>query len=426
MNSTNHRSPLVCVFLIAVTVATLAAVPLRSKAGDWPQILGPTRNGIAADEKLVDVFPSTGPPVLWEREVGQGVAGVAVKGERVVLWHRDAEGDRATCCNKLNGDELWQSESFATNYQSAILDDSGPRCVPLIEGKRVFVYAGNGDLHCLNLDDGRTLWSRSLHADYATGAEAGYFGAGSTPILSHGKLWVNVGGGRAEAGIVALDPNSGETVWQGTTEGGSYSSPVVATIGGKERLIFLTRMNVLSLDPATGEVDWKVPFGKRGPTVNGANPLLFDYHVFLTAAYGLGGKCLELKLDEPRTVWERDDVMSSQFTTPIIVDGVAYGIDGRQDLGVARMRAFDPKSGEVFWTKEGFGKATLLLADDKLLALKTSGELVMISPDKSEYKELCSAEIMDSTCLALPALSDGLLFVRDQTKLRCIDLRPRK
>ncbi len=407
----------------AVVGGVFTSFAAVTHGGDWPQVLGPARNGVAKDERILDSFDADGPTELWTRDAGQGVGGVAVQGDRVVLFHRTAQGDRAECFRKLNGEVLWQSAHFTTRYQSTILDDSGPRCVPVIADGRVFLYASNGDLHCVKLDDGSTLWSRSLFADYATGAESGYFGAGSTPIVSEGKLWINVGGSRAEAGIVALDPETGKTLWKGTAEGGSYSSPVEVTIAGESRLIFLTRMNLLSLNPATQQVDWRVPFGQRGPTVNGASPLVFDGNILVTAAYGIGCKCVALKLTQPDVIWESQDAMASQYTTPIVVNGTAYGVDGRHDLGVARLRAFDPLTGDVLWTKKGFGKATLILADGKLLALTTAGKLVLIAPDKTAYKELASAQISDERCLALPALSDGLLFVKDQSSLKCLDLR---
>lgn len=353
-----------------------------AQSGDWPQILGPHRNGVADGETIVNSFPEAGPPVLWKMSVGEGVAGVAVQGDQVVLFQRTKEGDQALCLDRMTGRMMWQSEAFPSRYQSSILDDNGPRCVPLIANERVYLYAGNGGCYCLSLSDGSTVWKRSLFADYATGAEAGYFGAGSSPILSAGKLWLNVGGANANAGIVALDPATGQTVWQGTDEQGSYSSPIETQIGGEKRLLFVTRLNALSLNPVNGEIDWRVPFGKRGPTVNGANPLLFDGKLFLTAAYGIGAKCVELSLKQPKVLWENDDVMSSQFTTPIVIDGVAYGVDGREDLGVARLRAFDPLTGEIFWTEEGFGKATLIQAEGKLLALTTKGRLVMFARPK--------------------------------------------
>ncbi len=121
--------------------------------------------------------------------------------------------------------------------------------------------------------------------------------------------------------------------------------------------------------------------------------------------------------------WSADDVLSSQFVTPVAYQGVLYGIDGRQDAGVARLRAVDPLAKRVLWTQEDFGTATLLLADGKLLALKTDGTLVLIDPRPDAYRELARAKILEGTTQPLAALSDGFFHARDTDTLKCFDLR---
>ncbi len=105
--------------------------------------------------------------------------------------------------------------------------------------------------------------------------------------------------------------------------------------------------------------------------------------------------------------------MSSQYTTCVAAGGTLFGIHGRQDQGVARLRAFDPKTQKVYWTQDGFGTANLILADNKLLIMKTDGELILAAASREEYRPLAKAKIFDEVVQALPALADGLLYVRD-------------
>ncbi len=112
--------------------------------------------------------------------------------------------------------------------------------------------------------------------------------------------------------------------------------------------------------------------------------------------------------------------MSSQYSTCVHKDGVLYGIDGRQDLGVARLRAFDPRTGKVYWTEEGFGTGNLILAGDTLLVMKTDGQLVLAKASPRAYQELATAQPFDTTVQALPALSGGLLLARDTQTLKCL------
>jgi hypothetical protein len=123
-----------------------------------------------------------------------------------------------------------------------------------------------------------------------------------------------------------------------------------------------------------------------------------------------------------RVVYERQDLMSSQYMTSIVSDEVLYGVDGRADVGAASLRALRPLTGEVLWTRPDFGMATLILADQTLLAMKADGELVLFAADPRAYRELSRFRLCAGTTRALPALAAGRLYVRDERTLRCFDL----
>jgi outer membrane protein assembly factor BamB len=394
-------------------------------AGDWPQILGPRRNGIADDEHLNLEWPGGKPKTLWQRDVGDGVAGVAVADGRVVLFHRVGNQELVEAMEPLTGKVHWKV-GFPTSFRSQVSTaGDGPRCVPVIHRGNVFVFGAAGDLHCLKIADGNERWSRAALKEYKD--QEGYFGVGSAPIVEGDKLLVNVGGDRSGAGIVAFDLDTGKTVWKATDEQASYSAPTAATVDGVRHVIFATRLNLVSLDPETGAVRFRFPFGQRGPTVNGATPLVIDGHLFLSASYGIGAVFAKIGKTEAKTIWANDDVMSSQYPTCIYKDGFLYGVHGRQDGPPATLRCFDPKTGKVAWSKNGFGMASLILADGKLLVLKTDGNLVVAEPNSKEFRPLASARVLDAApgepALALPALANGLLYVRDSRTLKCLDLR---
>lgn len=398
-----------------------------ASAGDWPQILGPGRNGIAEDESIVASFPSGGPPLLWQRSVGSGYAGVAVLDGVAVLFHRRGGEEIVEALNATSGDVLW-SAAFSTDYRPSFIDDNGPRAVPVIHESRVYVYGAAGNLHCLALRSGKKLWSRNAFGEY--GAQRpfrgeppeGYFGIGSCPLVEGDKLLVNVGGASRQAGVVAFALKDGETVWTATDTRASYSSPVAATVDGVRHVFFATRLNTLSIDPETGQVRFEFPFGQPGPKVTGANPLVIDGHLFVTASYGVGAVYAKIGQDEAEFEWADDDTLSSQYTTCVEDDGVLYGIHGRQDIGRASLRCIDPAGHKVLWSEDGFGYATLIKADGKLLVMKTDGELVLAELNRSSYRELDRAQLLDGTARALPALSKGSLFVRDERTLKCVDI----
>jgi len=382
-------------------------------AGDWPQLLGPGRNGVATDEQLLDRFPAAGPRVVWQRAVGDGFAGVAVVGDLGVLFHRQAGEEVAEGFRPATGEVVW-TRRFPASYSGSLARDQGPRCVPILHEGSVYLCGAAGDLHCLAQTDGAVRWTRALGKEWKT--PEGYFGIGSTPVIAGDLLLWNAGapGGR---GVVALRLKTGETAWQATQEQASYSSPIVTEVAGQSQAIFVTRLQCLALNPQSGELLWQFPFGARGPTVNAATPLRIDDLLLVSASYGVGAHCARLSAGAPQEVWSNNETLSSQYTTGVVVDKRLYGIDGRADTGGARLRCIDPATGRVLWTVEDFGVAHLIAAGDKLLVQKDDGTLVLAQADPRAYRELGSHRVLKSTSRALPALANGRLFVRDERQL---------
>lgn len=410
-----HIVPIVAAGLF-LTLTCLA------NAGDWPQILGPQRNGRAENETLAATWPEKGPPLAWSYKLGSGYAGPAAVGKHVVVFHRVSDAERIEALDAASGKPLWKSDSPA-EYRGGINEDLGPRCVPLIHEGHVYTFGAAGELRCLSLL-GEKKWSRAVYADFE--GDEGYFGAGSTPLVVDDKLLLNVGG-KEGAGLVAFALATGKTLWKSTDEKASYSSPTVATIGGKKHAIFVTRMNTVSVDPASGEVRFRFPFGKSGPTVNAATPLVFDNQLFVSASYGVGAQLANLAGARPEKVWASDNVMSSQYSTCVYDQGYLYGVDGRDDVGGAVLRCLEAKSGRVQWSVDGFGVAHLILADGKLLILKTNGELILAEASPKAYRKLASAKVSDHVTRALPALANGSFLLRDNARgsggeLKCYDI----
>lgn len=415
----NHHFRLRASWPTALALAFLLAGSVL--AGDWPQILGPNRNGVGEEEQPIEPWPASGPKRLWSRDVGQGFAGPAVVGERVIVFHRIEDSERVEAFEAATGRSLWHRD-FEASYRGGINPDTGPRCVPLVHGDSVFVYGAAGDLHCVALQDGKHRWSRAAYADYR--GQEGYFGAGATPIVADDKLLVNVGGDNA--GLVAFNLKTGKTVWQVTDEDASYSSPAMATVGGKTHVVFITRMNAVSIDPSDGSERFRFPFGRSGPTVNAATPLLWGNQLFVSSSYGVGAQVWEIGNDSAKKLWDKQDVMSSQYTTCVYRDGFLYGCHGREDYGNGELRCIDAKSGAIRWSFDGTGVAHVILVRDRLLVVGIDGGLRLAEANPRGYEELAKAELASTTMRAMPAYSNGRLFVRttagDPGKLYCFQI----
>jgi outer membrane protein assembly factor BamB len=397
--------------------AVLLVVPLL--AADWPQFLGPTRDGHSPETGLNWEWAKGGPPVLWAIDVGSGWAGPAVAGDRLILFHRMKDEEVVACLDPATGKEKWAFR-YRAKYRDAFRFDDGPRGTPLIAGDRVFTLGANGDLHALELATGKPLWHRDLAADYKF--PKGFFGVACSPLLAGGKLLVNVGA--KGAGIVGFDPATGAEAWKATDDTASYSSPTVATIGGKPLAVFLTRSGLVALDPVTGAVRYTHPWRPIiNESVNAATPLVWNDEIFLTISYGTGAILLRAKGTELEEVWSNDKSLSCHYNTPVRVGEYLYGVHGRQEGGAAMLRCVEWKTGTVKWSVPRFGVASLTAVDGGLLALTEGGELVRFDAAPDAYKERGRAKVLTPEVRAAPALAGGRLFARDGGKLVCVGLK---
>lgn len=403
--------------LVAVLMVCLA---LPASGGDWPQILGPNRNGRAEGETVAAAWPAEGPPCRWRYPLGSGYAGAAVVGHRVVVFHRVKDQERLECLDADTGRSLWQA-NFPATYRGGVDPDTGPRCVPLVVQDTVYAFGAAGDLYAVDLASGHPRWQRSLYADYQ--ADEGYFGAGSTPLYLAHRLLINVGG--KGAGLVALDPTSGQTLWKTTDEAASYAAPTLFSSPVGPAALFVTRLNCLWVEPDRGRVHPLFPFGQRGPTVNAAMPLVVEGRLFVTASYGIGAVCARLEHGQANVEWKSDQVLSSQYATPVAHEGLLFGIHGREDVGVAELRCVEVATGRLRWRVPGYGVAHLILAGNRLVIQKVDGWLALAEASGTAYRELAKAQIAHVPTRALPALAGGRLYVRTGSgggELLCLDL----
>jgi outer membrane protein assembly factor BamB len=401
-------------------VALSGAVGWQSPAGaaDWPQFLGPARNGISTETGLLQAWPKEGPPVLWEQEIGEGFSGPVVAGTRLIVFHRVDDEEVITCFNAATGKEQWKY-GYPTHYRDDYLKGDGPRSTPLIAGQRVYTLGAEGRLHCLELETGKKVWERDLNSEYQV--RKGFFGVATSPLLEGGLLLVNVGA--KDAGIVAFDKDTGREVWRATNHEASYSSPVAADLDGVRQAIFFTREGIVFLDPRSGAVTYNKRWRARiHASVNVATPLVVDDLVFISASYGTGAILLQARKSGVEEIWKNDQVMSNHYNTCVHYKGYLYGFDGRQEES-PRLRCVELKTGKVAWTCERPGCGSMVLAEGNLIVLGENGDLFLVEVTPEAYKEKARASVLGQPCRSQIALANGRLYARDPKKLVCWNLK---
>ena len=392
---------------------------MPAAAVDWPQFLGPERNGIYRGVPLAESWPASGPRVVWRKSVGQGFSAPVVVQDRILIFHRVGANEVLDALDARTGDDVWRYQ-YPTKYRDDFGFDEGPRAAPVVVDGAVFTFGAEGQLHAVNLTNGQRLWSEDAMRRF--NVPKGFFGAAGSPLVEDGRVIANVGGGNG-AGIVAFDTKSGKVAWTATSDQASYSSGVAATLAGSRRAIFLTRNALVGLDPATGAVAFRRPWQSRSASsVNAATPLVIDDLIFVSAEYGPGASVLRVEGSRLVEVWASNEVLSNHYATSVHHEGMLYGFHGRQELGPS-LRAVELRTGKVRWREDGFRAGSITLAGNRLLIIREGGEMILAPASADAFKPLARAQILRGVVRAYPALADGFVYVRNDNTLVCLDLR---
>jgi outer membrane protein assembly factor BamB len=407
------------VLAVSLLAATLFA---QGPLDEWPQFLGPTRNGLYTGSALAESWPTGGPNVVWRRDVGEGFSGPVVAQGRLILFHRVSNREVVEALDARTGAPQWRYD-YPTAYRDDFGFDEGPRAAPVVADGIVYTFGAEGRLSAIALSTGTALWSEDTHARF--NVDKGYFGAAGSPVVDDGRVIANVGG--KDGGIVAFEGKTGKVLWTATADEASYSSGIGATLGGRRVVIFHTRTNVVGLDPATGRVlfqrRWRA---LQAASVNAATPVVTSdatgHYIFVSAEYGPGASVLRVDGTTLTPMWTSDETLNNHYATSVYRDGILYGFHGRQEFGQS-LRAVDFKTGTVRWSQERFLAGSLLLAGDRLLILRESGELVLAAASPEAFRPIARAQVLKATVRSFPALAGGLLYARNEATLVCLDLR---
>lgn len=406
-------------------LASLLTLTSLLSAADWPQFLGPTRNGQAgASEKaLPDKFDSE-PKAIWQKKLGSGFAGPAVVDGQVIVFHRDGDEVLIESLNASDGTPQWKF-SAPTDYQDSFGFDNGPRATPTIAGGKIFAHGADGMLFALDFKTGRLLWKFDSKAE--TNSPQGFFGRACAPLVAGKNVILTTGGTHMgkPAGVVALDADTGKLVWQSVEDEASCSSPIQYGDPKKPRLLCWMRNDLWSLDAATGKVrQHKRLRSSMDASVNAATPIRVGAGAyFLSAGYGVGANTWKLEPDdEPFEGGPLErGLFESHYSTPVFSGSHIYGFNGRQEQGQT-LRCIDIKEGKLKWDSPGVPGGTLLIVRDKLICVTEQGELWIVKATPDKFEQLLSTQILRAGHRSYPALSDGVLFARDGEKLVAVRL----
>jgi outer membrane protein assembly factor BamB len=412
-------------------------LPAAAVADAWPQWRGPNRDGRSAETGLLQSWPEGGPSLLWAAEgIGGGFSSVSIADGRIYTLGDGEDGQYALALSETDGSILWRT-LIGPTWEDEYL---GPRSTPTVDGDRLYIMSTEGDVICLEAETGEEVWRRSLPADFgsymmkAMGTTDWKYS--ESPLVDGDRVIVTPG--VTDAALAALDKASGETLWtagiprlgSAGSYGAAYSSVVVSQAAGVKQYVQLIGRGVIGVEAESGEFLWGYN-PVANDIANIPTPLVWGDYVFTSTGYGTGAALLHLTPGEEGGVTAEQvyfleaNVFQNHHGGMILHDGHVFTGTGHNRGFPLAVRVED---GAVAWgpeRNEGSGSAAITYADGRIVFRYQDGLVLLVEATPEGYREHGSFQIPDveHPSWPHPVVSDGRLYLREQGKLFCYDVR---
>ncbi|MDG2125484.1 MAG: PQQ-binding-like beta-propeller repeat protein [Verrucomicrobiales bacterium] len=294
-------------------------VEVTSGSESWPGYLGPSRDGIAEGG-----WELGAPELHWRREIGLGWSGFVVKNGLAITQEQRGEEELVSAYALETGEPVWvhgDEARFSEHFGG-----DGPRATPTISGGRVYAQGATGILNCLELGSGEIVWSTDIF-EYCEGGNQEW-GKSNSPLVVGESVIVT--GGTNGPGLLCFSATDGALKWTaGDGVSPSYSSPMLAELGGVEQIVVVNEQLVTGHATGDGSKLWEYSWPKKFPKV--AQPQrLGEGRLLLTTGYGADSFLIQITRAGDEWVVDeewRSNRMKTKFSSAIVHGGFAYGLD---------------------------------------------------------------------------------------------------
>lgn len=275
------------------------------------------------------------------------------------------------------GRTLWATETG--NQQST----------PILDETRVYIGSDRNILYAMNRKTGQVAWQ--------------FKGEGNgtihtCPTLGDGRVYFE----SSDNHVYALDAKAGGLKWSYERMDGSlgYSGPVFAEGG----LFVAGETTAYRLDPATGEVKWKIFIGGKSLST----PAVAGGKVFLG---GDGTGLAALAAADGKTLWSfKGRVANDWFGSPTLSGNTAYVTTYNRYV-----YALDTETGKQKWSYRLLGSAlTTPALDEKRNVLYVTSATFRDNPTLTALDARTGKKLWDyrmGYVAGSPVISEGRLYV---------------
>lgn len=407
--------------------------PLKSQQNNWTHFRGSDLNGISADQKApVSWNDSTN--IIWNANIeGSGWSSPVVFGNQVWVASANDNGKQmwGICLDFNSGKQIYKIDLFQPDsVQSKHSINTYATPTPCIENGYVYFHFGTYGTTCIDTNNGKVVWKRTdLNCDHVQGP-------GSSPILYKNLIILHMEGVDVQY-LIALDKNTGKTVWKTNrpievyeklTPIGkkAYITPMVVNVNGKDLLISNGSAVCIAYNPETGEEVWRLVEGEDSTIAMpiAENGIIYFYPGFVTPTDG--EKYAELLAVNPDgkgditntgVLWRFKSPIL-QLLTPLIKDGLIYTIDTRNVL-----YCLDAKTGQEVYSKKLKQKyySSPIFAGDNIYVTSIKGETLVLKAGNK--LQVLAENKLPGEVYATPAILRNSILIRTDKKLYRIGMK---
>jgi outer membrane protein assembly factor BamB len=377
------------------------------RAQDWPQWRGPHR-----DNKVTGfTAPTSWPKELtqkWKVTVGLGESSPVLVGDKIYVFAKQGGEEVTLCLDAASGKELWKDKfdvAAVTGPSSKL--HQGPRSTPAVADGKICTLGVAGVVSCLDAASGKVLWRKETKVKPQ-------FYTSSSPILVEGNCIAFVGA------LTAYDLASGDVKWTLPGFKTPYGSPVLMTVDGSKQIVTPADGALVGVSLA-GKLLWKVEVAGKYDN-NMGTPVVDGQTVYYT---GPTNGALAVKIEKKgdgfasTDLWKKS-AAAHKYSTPVLKDGLLYGLAGAGKGKTTSFYCMDAKTGDKLWTdKSPRGECGHILdAGSVLVAVTSDAQLEVFQPSTKQYMEVASYKVADKSGpegpWACPIIAGNRIFVKDK------------
>lgn len=404
---------------VVLLTILLVNFTLMVQAENWPGWRGPRGDGTSTDKNIPVKWDPAG--AVWKTELpGKGHASPIVWEDRIltVTALPETQERMLISLDRTTGKILWQKTVVKGALQKLHKENSYASGTPATDGERVYVTFRVGDdifVAAHNFATGEQLWIERA------GTHSSGWGFSNEPVLFKDKVIVD-GDGKEDSFLIALGCKDGKTHWRisRTNKGVSYSAPLIREIDGKFQMIQCGDRSVVSFDPDTGKINWKID----GPSEEFvATPVYSEKAgLFFISSSWPKRFLLAIRPDGTGNVTKTHIAWQDTKGAPYVPSMIVAGdfLLSINNSGVAY--CYEATTGKVLWTEKlGKHHASPVLVNGLVFFLNDKGEVNVIKPGE-KFEQVAKYGLGESA-YASPAISDGQVFVRGFKHLFCFGNR---